>query len=135
MEYSQQIIDKVASMGFTMKEIVYPLLGYHFHLENIMEFIIEEIPYIQWGVWTDDESIIIFADYVFDIDKFRPSHVIHEPMTYLPKEEQTIERVLEELEILPQLVETPWMLSIEGEEWYREGVEWYDKEGCYYDRF
>ena len=49
MEYSQQIIDKVESMGFTMKEIVYPLLGYHFHLENIMEFIIKEIPYIQWG--------------------------------------------------------------------------------------
>ena len=100
-----------------------------------MEFIIKETPYIQWGVWTDDESIIIFADYVFDINKFRPSHVIHEPMTYLPNEEQTIERVLEELEILPQLVETPWMLSVEGEEWYNEGVEWYNKEGCYYDRF
>ena len=56
-------------------------------------------------------------------------------MTYLPKEEQIIERVLEELEILPQLVETPWMLSVEGEEWYREGVKWYDEEGCYYDRF
>lgn len=137
------VLDKLLSYGLTPHKIEFPA-GYFLFMNKtayeIMHFELKEFPEFYFGVWNkeivvdtkDGVEIISRIPFIFGerkamLDKFKPSRTEWSPLyntAYFEKEhEEQLQDFWSIVEMLPELVHTPWELTGDSKEEYEKDME------------
>lgn len=140
------VIDKLRSYGFTPHKIEFPA-GYFLFMNKtayeIMHFELKELPEFYFGVWNreivvdtkDGVEIISRIPFIFGerkamLDKFKPSRTEWSPLyntAYFEKEhEEQLQDFWSVVEMLPELVHTPWELTGDSKEEYKKDMKTFE---------
>ena len=140
------VIDKLRSYGLTPHKIEFPA-GYFLFMNKtayeIMHFELKEFPEFYFGVWNkeivvdtkDGVEIISRIPFIFGerkamLDKFKPSRTEWSPLyntAYFEKEhEEQLQDFWSVVEMLPELVHTPWELTGDSKEEYKKDMKTFE---------
>lgn len=145
-ELMNGVLDKLRSHGLTPHKIEFPA-GYFLFMNKttyeIMHFELKELPEFYFGVWNrticvndkDGSEIISRIPFIFGerkamLDKFKPSRAEWSPLfntTYFVKEqEEQLQDFWSVVEMLPELIHTPWELVEEDKEEYEDTLKFFE---------
>lgn len=140
------VLDKLRSHGLTPHKIEFPA-GYFLFMNKapyeIMHFELKELPEFYFGVWNrivsvddkDGSEIVSRIPFIFGerksmLDKFKPSRTEWSPLyntTYFVKEqEEQLQDFWSVVEMLPELIHTPWELVEEDKEEYEDTLKFFE---------
>ena len=140
------VLNKLRGHGLTPHKIEFPA-GYFLFMNKtgyeIMHFELKELPEFYFGVWNreicvdtkDGVEIISRIPFIFGerkamLDKFKPSRTEWSPLyntAYFEKEhEEQLQDFWSVVEMLPELVHTPWELTGDSKEEYEKDMKTFE---------
>lgn len=140
------VLDKLRSHGLTPHKVGFPT-GYFLFMNKtayeIMHFELKELPEFYFGVWNrtvcvddkDGSEIVSRIPFIFGerkamLDKFKPSRTEWSPLyntAYFEKEhEEQLQDFWSVVEMLPELVHTPWELTGDSKEEYEKDMKTFE---------
>ena len=140
------VLNKLRGHGLTPHKIEFPagyFLFMNFTAYEIMHFELKELPEFYFGVWNreicvdtkDGVEIISRIPFIFGerkamLDKFKPSRTEWSPLyntAYFEKEhEEQLQDFWSVVEMLPELVHTPWELTGDSKEEYEKDMKTFE---------